>query len=279
MGSTHAPPSRLPPGIDESSVYRSLFSAYPDALIVADAGGRIVLANPSAAALLGYDIDELVGLDVDQLVGDQVRPHHAAYRAGFAREPRARPMGRQTDLVARRKDGSEVVVEIALSPLQEHGLPLVVAAIRDISAYPRMKQALQRAQYSEHLAQLGRLAVDTRDPQVLVDHVPVRAAVALGVDVATVYLLEKDQRELRVAAAVGSVPGERPGDKLPNRPDTSIGFVLSQGRSISSADYRRETRFAVPRNYLDEGLVSALAVPLSDRGRTIGVLAVRSRHQ
>ena len=112
-------------------------------------------------------------------------------------------MGKQTELVARRKDGSEVVVEIALSPLQDHGLPLVVAAIRDIGAYPRMKQALQRAHYSEHLAQLGRLAVDTRDPQVLLDHVPVRAAAALNVDMAIVYLLEKDQRELRVASAVG----------------------------------------------------------------------------
>ncbi len=86
------------------------------------------------------------------------------------------------------------MVEIALSPLQDHGLPLVVAAIRDIGAYPRVKQALQRAHYNEHLAQLGRLAVDTRDPQVLLDHVPVRAVAALNVDMAIVYLLEKAQR-------------------------------------------------------------------------------------
>jgi signal transduction histidine kinase/ActR/RegA family two-component response regulator len=218
-----------------------------------------------------------VGLEIDQLVPDHMRSQHAAYRAAFAREPRARPMGKQTDLVAKRKDGTEVVVEIALSPLQDHGLPLVVAAIRDIGAYPRMKQALQRAHYSEHLAQLGRLAVDTRDPQVLLDHVPVRAAAALSVDVAMVYLLEQDQLELRVASAVGSVSGERLGAKVANRPDTSLGFVLAQGRSINVPDYRHETRFAVPRTYLDEGLVSALAVPLSDRGRTIGVLAVRAR--
>jgi PAS domain S-box-containing protein len=277
MVSALLPPDRLPRGLDEIDVFRSLFAAYPDALIVADADGRVALANPAAASLLGYAVDELVGLEIDQLVSDRMRSQHAAHRAAFAREPRARPMGKQTELVARRRDGSEVVVEIALSPLQDHGLPLVVAAIRDIGAYPRMKQALQRAHYSEHLAQLGRLAVDTRDPQVLLDHVPVRAAAALSVDVAMVYLLEKDQLELRVASAVGSVSGERPGDKVANRPDTSLGFVLAQGRSISCADYRRETRFAVPQIYLDEGLVSALAVPLSDRGRIIGVLAVRAR--
>src|SRR5678815_3173340 len=272
-------PARLLQGLDETDVFRSLFAANPDALIVTDAGGRIVLANPAAATLLGYAVDELVGLEVDQLVPDHVRPQHATYRGAFARAPRARPMGKQTELVARRKDGTEVVVEIALSPLQDHGLPLVVAAIRDIGAYPRMKQALQRAHYSEHLAQLGRLAVDTRDPQVLLDHVPVRAAAALNVDMAVVYLVEKDQRELRVASAVGSVPGERPGDTVVHRPDTSLGFVLSEGRSINAPDYRHETRFAVPQAYLDEGLTSALAVPLSDRGRTIGVLVVRSREQ
>jgi hypothetical protein len=96
---------------------------------------------------------------------------------------------------------------------------------------------------------------------------------------AIVYLLEKDQRELRVASVVGSVAGERPGDTVAHRPDTSLGLVLSEGRSINVPDYRRETRFSVPQAYLDEGLTSALAVPLSDRGRTVGVLAVRSREQ
>ncbi|HZV92273.1 MAG TPA: GAF domain-containing protein, partial [Caldimonas sp.] len=179
----------------------------------------------------------------------------------------------------RRKDGSEVGVEIALSPLQGAHGPLVVAAIRDIGAYPRMKQALQRAHYSEQLAVLGRLAVDARDPQELLDRVPEVAAEALGVDVARVYLLETNLQQLRVASAVGSVPGEPPGELLANRPDTSLGFVLAQGRSVIVSDYATEQRFSVPQGYLDVGLTSALAVPISDRGRTVGVLAARSRGQ
>ena len=271
------PASRLPQGLEATEVYRTLFAAYPDALIVADTTGAIVLANPSAAALLGYSIEELVGLHIDALVPDAVRPRHAAYREAFGRDPRPRPMGTQTELVARRKDGSEVVVEIALSPLQDQGLPLVVAAIRDIGAYPRMKRALQRANYSEHLATLGRAAVDVRDPQVLLNRVPVVAAEALDVEVAMVYLLESNLLELRVASAVGSVPGELLGELVVARPDTSLGFVLAQGRSIIVPDYRIEQRFPVSRAYLESGLRSALAVPISDRGRTIGVLAVRSR--
>ena len=262
---------------DESGVFRTLFAAYPDALIVVDGAGTIVLANPSAAALLGYGVDELVGVQVDELVPDSIRPRHAEYRGAFGRSPQARPMGKQTELVARRKDGGEVVVEIALSPLHDRGNTLVVAAIRDIGAYPRMAQALQRAHYAERLAQVGRVAVDSRDPQGVLDEVPRVAADALDCDVAMVYLLEANALELRVASMVGAMPGEAIGDRVANRPDTSLGFVLAQGRSITVRDYNVETRFRINPAYLDAGLTSALASPLSDRGRTIGVLVVRSR--
>ena len=261
------------------AVYRTLFLAYPDALVVADGAGRIVLANPSAAALLGYDVDELVGLDIEALVPDAVRARHVAYRASFNEVPRARPMSKQTELVARRKDGSEVVVEIALSPLQDHGHPLVVAAIRDIGAYPRMKQALQRARYSEQLARVGRLAVDAREPQKLLDEIPLVAAEALAIDVAIVYLLQPNRLELRVAGVAGTIPGEAIGDCIANRLDTSLGRVLADGHSLIIADYATERRFKVPPAFLDAGLTSGLAVPLSDLGRTIGVLVVRTRQR
>ena len=276
MPSTAAP--ALPAGVDEQTVFRSLFFAYPDAMLLVNQGGAIVLANPSAAELLGYTVDELGGLNVDALVPDAIRPRHASYRQAYSHAPRARPMGTQMELVAKRKDGTEVMVEIALSPLQSHGVPLVVAAIRGIGAYPRVKQALQRARYSEHLAQLGRLAVDTRDPQAVLDQVPTMAAAALEVDVARVFLLEGDRATLRVASGVGAVAGEEVGARIPYQPGTSPGLVLALGEPLIVPDYRIEQRFAVPQAYLDAGLVSALAVPVSDRGRTIGALAVRSRH-
>jgi len=272
-----APIRRLPSGIDEGSVFRSLFVAYPDSLLLVDQSGSIMLANPSAAALLGYAEEELLGLNVEALVPDSIRPRHASYREAYGRAPRPRPMGTHMELVAKRKDGSEVMVEIALSPLQSHGLPFVVAAIRDIGAYPRVKQALQRARYSEHLAQLGRLAVDTRDLQAVLQQVPEIITRALEVEVAMVWLLDGNRLEFRVASGVGLVPGEEIGAHVANRPDTPPGFVLSQGRPVVVPDYADEARFRVPAAYIDAGLVSALAVPLSDRGRVIGMLSVRSR--
>ena len=265
------------PGLAAASIFRALFSAYPDALIVADAHGRIVLANPSAGRLLGYPLEELVEMNVDALVPDSIRPRHAEYRESYGRSPRARPMGTQMELVAKRRDGSEVMVEIGLSPLQNDGLPYVVAAIRDIGAYPRVKQALQRARYSEHLAQLGRLAVDARDPQVVLREAPAIAAQALQVDLAQVFLLEPDRLSFRVAAAVGALASESIGSTVANRPDTPPGYVLEQARPVVVTDYRTEHRYNVPQAYVSAGLVSALAVPLLDRGRIVGALTVRSR--
>lgn len=265
-----------PGGFEDGAVFRTLFSAYPDGLLLVDTAGRIVRANPAAASLLGYAVDDLVGTNVDALVPDSIRPRHASYRDAYAHAPRARPMGTQMELVAKRRDGSEVMVEIALSPLQDQGLPFVVAAIRDIAAYPRVKQALQRARYSEHLAQLGRLAVDARDPQQLLQQVPAIAAEALEVDMALVFLLESNGLELRVAGGVGLIAGESIGGLMPHRPDSPLGFVLSQGRPVAIEDFRSEQRFAVPQSYLEAGLVSALAVPLLDRGRITGALQVRS---
>jgi len=257
----------LPGGIDERTVFRSLFTASPDALLLVDAAGLILLANPAAASLLGYPLDELVGSSVDALVPDSIRPRHAAYRQAYGQAPRVRPMGTHMELVAKRRDGSEVMVEIALSPLQNQGQPLVVAAIRDIGAYPRVKQALQRARYAEHLAQIGRIAVDARDPQLLLQQVPAFAAAALEVDEARVHLLAANGLEFRVASAIGTeLRSPLEEARTPNRADSGPGFVLAQGHPV-----------LMPQCDLAGGLVSAFGVPLIDRGRFIGVLEVCSR--
>ena len=276
-----APAPALPAGADELTVLRSLFFAFPDSMLVVDHSGSIVMANPSAELLLGYGLDELTGMKVEALVPDAIRSRHAGYRASYEHAPRTRPMGVRTDLVARRKDGTEVMVEIALSPLLELGpAQLVVAAIRDIGAYPRIKQALQRARYSEQLAQLGQLAADARDPQTVIDTAPGVVAAVLEVDSVMVFLLEDaDPSSLRVASGVGALPSEQVGARVPYLPDRSPGMVLAQGQPLVVADYRTEARFEVSQTYLEGGLVSAMAVPISDRGRMSGALTVRSRVQ
>jgi PAS domain S-box-containing protein len=275
--STSSGPDGLPAGIDPQSIFRSIFGAYPDALLLVDAQGRIVLANPAADTLFGYTPGQLVGLNVDVLVPDSIRPRHAEYRQAYAHKPRARPMGTQMDLVAKRLDGSEVMVEIALSPLHDSTVPLVVVAVRGIGAYPRVKQALQRARYSEHVAQMGRVAVDARDPQVLLQQVCAVAVEALQVEMSVLFLLEPNQLEFLVAAGAGLLPEEGVGTHMLNTADTPAGFAMAAAQHTIIPDYRVEQRFSVPPHYLAAGLVSALTVPLSDRGKRVGVLSVRSK--
>lgn len=262
---------------DEPALFRSIFSAYPDALLLVDGQGVIQLANPAADLLLGYTAGELIGLSVDTLVPDSIRPRHAAYRESYAKNPRPRPMGTDMELVAKRRDGSEVMVEISLSPLPGEGPPQVVVAIRGIGNYPRVKRALQRAHYAECVARMGRLAVDARDPMELIAQVPAAAVEALQVQMAVIFLLEPDQVQFRVVAGSGLLSGETVGSLVPNRDDTPPGFVYAQAAPVVVSDYREERRFRVPQAYLDAGLVSALAVPLSDRGQVVGMLSVRSR--
>ena len=265
------------PGVDDGAVFRSLFAAYPDALLLVDLQGVISLANPAALELFGYSADELVGLTVDALVPDAIRPRHAAYRKAYSDQPRARPMGMQMDLVAKRRDGSEVRVEIALSPLQDHSLPYVVAAIRGVGAYPRVKQALERARYAECLAQFGRLAVDARESQKLLELVPTIAAQALQVEVAKILLLEPSGLEFRVAAGVGLLPEQPIGHRVPNDPDSPSGTVVAEGKPVLVNGDAQDRRFNIPPLYAGAGLVCELSVPLADRGRIIGTLVVRSR--
>ncbi len=269
-------PGEPGPRIDIRGVFESLFGAYPDGLLVVDQQGVIVLANPAAESLLMYGPGELAGQTVDSLVPDSIRPRHASYREAYGHAPRSRPMGTQMDLVARRRDGSEVTVEIALSPLQSAGVPLVVAAIRGIGAYPRVKQALQRARYSEHLAHLGRIAVDSRDPQVLLEQVPRIACEALQVEVALVQLLQSDREELVTTSAAGQLAQGHIGERVRSAQETLAGHVIRHGQTVLVQSLRTEIRFDVTPRFVDAGMVCALGVPVFDRGRAIGVLSAYS---
>jgi PAS domain S-box-containing protein len=283
-GTLPAGPPAAVPGVDLDTVFRSLFGAYPDALLVVDPAGTIVLANPAAAELLGYGPAELAGLPVDALVPDAIRPRHAAYRDAYGHKPRPRPMGTAMDLVAKRRDGSEVMVEIALSPLQNQGLPYVVAAIRGIGAYPRVRQALQRARYSEQLARVGRAAVDSRDLVHLLGQVPQAMVDALQVEAAALCLLQPGRPGGRVLAAglAGDGLSACLGVGHPAGLDAQgLGArAIATGHAVTVDDLHAEPPGAWTALALAEGHRSALAVPLFDRGAASGALvAVASQRQ
>jgi PAS domain S-box-containing protein len=130
---------------DEISVFRDLLDAAPDALLIVDDAGRIVFANAQTRAVFGYERDELVGQGIEMLVPARLRADHVGHRARYSAEPRQRPMGSGLDLVAVRKDGSELPVEISLSPHRIATGLLYSASIRDITHRMDVERELRRA--------------------------------------------------------------------------------------------------------------------------------------
>jgi PAS domain S-box-containing protein len=111
------------------------------------ADGRVVLVNTQAERLFGYKREELIGQLVEILVPDAARAVHPAHRAGYATDPRHRPMGAGMPLAGRRRDASTFPAEIALSAIDTGAGILLTAAIRDVTAQLRVKE-LERSSQS-----------------------------------------------------------------------------------------------------------------------------------
>lgn len=146
--------------------FRALLDAAPDAMLVINDQGRIVLANLQTEELFGYSGSELHDQKVEVLVPLRFRAKHPDHRAGyFSQNPHVRPMGAGLDLYGSRRDGTEFPVEISLSPIQTPDGTMVVSAIRDVTERRlaehrirklngELEEALRR---SDKLAAAGRL--------------------------------------------------------------------------------------------------------------------------
>lgn len=136
------------------ALLKSVFDASPDTLLISDAQGKITLANQQVAPLLGYTVDELIGLSIDILLPEKTRLNHQTQRSAFLGEANARAMGKGLEVKARRKDGSELAVEISLSRIEAGQSVLVASAMRDITERKRMEEELRDLAFKDALTQL-----------------------------------------------------------------------------------------------------------------------------
>jgi len=136
--------------------FSSLLEIAPDAIVIVDKGGRIVLANSQIENLFGYKRQEIINEMVDRLVPERFRSRHAAQRNGFFAEPHMRPIGTGLELFGMRKDGVEFPIEISLNPLEIEDEILITAAIRDITERKRFEHALHEKNLELEQANLAK---------------------------------------------------------------------------------------------------------------------------
>lgn len=133
-------------------LFQGMFQYAPDAVILVDARGRILLANRQVELMFGYTSEELQGQPVEFLMPESFRNLHERQVAAYSKAPRVRPMGENLNLQGRKKDGSVFPVDITLGPLQVDDRQLVLATIRDISERKKAEEELFL--YKNHLEEL-----------------------------------------------------------------------------------------------------------------------------
>jgi len=135
--------------------FRGLLESAPDAMVVVDGSGRIVLVNAQTEKVFGYPREELLNSPIQKLVPERFRGSDSEFCAAFAAQPKTSENARRLELNGQRKDGIEFPIEMSVSPLQTEQGILISAAIRDVTERVALEERLRQSQKMEAV---GRLA-------------------------------------------------------------------------------------------------------------------------
>lgn len=130
---------------DSDAKFRALLEAAPDAMVIVDQHGIIVLVNALTKRMFGYSIEELIGQHVEILMPLQMRESHADHRLAYSTDLQPREMSGGLELLGLRKDGTQFPIEVSLSPLETTQGVLVSSAIRDVTVRKHVEDQLRKS--------------------------------------------------------------------------------------------------------------------------------------
>ncbi|WP_348820047.1 EAL domain-containing protein [Fontimonas sp. SYSU GA230001] len=248
--------------------FRRLLESAPDAMVIVDREGRIVLVNAQTERLFGYARSELIGQPVEILVPERLAKVHRGHRDHYLQHPSQRPMGKLMDLSARRRDGSEFPVEISLGPLDTDDGALICAAVRDITERKRAELALQRlSRVRAMTSEINAMMVRAQSSEELYESACRIAVRRGGFRLVWIGTLGADGT-VRPAASYGANDGYLDGIRIPIRPDDPSGrgptaTALREGRALVVNDIEADPVMAPWREAaLARGFRASAAYPL-----------------
>lgn len=129
---------------NSEELFRQVVEAAPNAMVMINPDGLIVMVNAQAERLFGYERTDLLGFPIEKLVPERFRHAHPGMRSAFFKKPLSRPMGAGRDLYGLKKDGSEFPIEIGLNPIETDEGPMVLSAIVDITSRKRLEERFRQ---------------------------------------------------------------------------------------------------------------------------------------
>ena len=255
--------------VAETILSPSILEAIPDAVVAVNQRGVMIQANSQTEAMFGYTRDELIGQRIEILVPDRQRISHDQHRADYHARPRIRRMGSGLDLYGRRRDGSELPVEISLSPIGSGDAMVVLSVIRDITDRKRIEQDLRRA-HEELDRRKSRELRDSQNRLALIVDSSQDAIIGKNLDGIVTHWNKGAE------AIYGYTAQEMIGNSIsilapPERAD-EIPEILRKIRSGERVEYFESVRITKDKRRLN---VSILVSPIHDSdGKVVGASTI-----
>lgn len=264
---------------DSEARFRGMLESAPDAIIIVDRNGKIVLVNSQTERFFGYTRGELLDKAVEIVIPDRFRGKHPSYRDRFVADSSVRPMGAGLDLYGRRRDGTEFPVEISLSSLATGGDILVISVIRDVTERKKSDQEIRKAHADlaagvgvleqrnreiTLLAELGNFLLSCVTVEEACNVIPKYCETLFPGEHGALYLFRASRDHLNPYASWGVPKAEN----LPFKPEDC--WALRRGRSHTVADPRKDAicaHVAAPH----EGRPH-MCVPLVVQGDLLGLM-------
>jgi PAS domain S-box-containing protein len=139
---------------------RTFLETAPDAMIICDSQGKISMVNAQTERMFGYSRQELIGQPIEILMPERFREAHVFKRRAYDAAPVSCPMGTGLELYALRKDGSEIPIEVNLSPIETADGIFISSTIRDVT---ERKQLAEQIRWAAILEERSRMARDIHD--------------------------------------------------------------------------------------------------------------------